>query len=352
MITTFAEELEILGHHDLSSQLMRVESSYFKMIKIGGDIIEIFKNPDSNELRQCTDELGDVRGIMLDEDMLIWSVNEFKTTVNHSFIVRELNLRGKAFADFYIYPNRNKIEWSFTYMSSSSLYDINYDKLHSKLNKIYKNNKNIKSLGLKFSEKVTSNLYTMSVAQTEYHKQNYQFQWIQPTFKKEANESFRNSMLMKNLSENGLSFEDENSMVEFFKSGNFRQLDRARLTNHVENMDLNDKEFKLKLNDSSYLKQFNDLQKKLEKYGRIRLDCPILINFGSYYYLMSGNISCNLAFKFNKPIKFWIADASDWTTSHSENTGTESESSYMYDSESIVPIQFSSPSDRKTENLS
>jgi hypothetical protein len=147
------------------------------------------------------------------------------------------------------------------------------------------------------------------IAQTEYHKMNYQIQWTQPNFKAEAVKFFRDSKAAQQLEKKGLSFSDEDSLVDFLSDGNLRQFDRGRLIGHVENMDITDKTFKLALTDASYARLFYDMQKRMERYGKLRLDCPILIKFGSTFYLFSGNRECNIAFKFDLPIRFWIVDS-------------------------------------------
>lgn len=163
------------------------------------------------------------------------------------------------------------------------------------------------------------------ISQTEYHKMNYQIQWTQPNFKAEATKFFRDNKAIQQLSKKGLDFSDEDSLVNFISDGNLRQFDRGRLVGHVENMDITDKTFKAALIDASYAKPFYDMQKRMERYGRLRLDSPILIKFGSTFYLFSGNRECNIAFKFELPIRFWIVDSKTYSSEE------ETESSVKYD---------------------
>ena len=59
---------------DLRTIATLIKARYLKTIKVeDGKIIELYRSPTKEEMSQAKDEFGDVRGVLLGKDLVIWT---------------------------------------------------------------------------------------------------------------------------------------------------------------------------------------------------------------------------------------------------------------------------------------
>lgn len=95
-----------------------LQESWFKTTKE----VEVFKNPDSSEMQQCKDMYLTVRGMLVGDDLYIWSPpigpNGYvlDKEIHHTFMVRVLNLRNKEYIPIVFDLRKNVValsSWSY-----------------------------------------------------------------------------------------------------------------------------------------------------------------------------------------------------------------------------------------------
>jgi len=83
----------------LSNNLKKIALSlyrnarYFKMVKIEGDqIIDIYRSPSASEISKIADKFGDVRGVLLGNELVVWTEDLKKgDLVKHTIVVKTMN---------------------------------------------------------------------------------------------------------------------------------------------------------------------------------------------------------------------------------------------------------------------
>jgi hypothetical protein len=77
-----------------------------------------------------------------------------------------------------------------------------------------------------------------------------------------------------------------------------------------------------KANDKSWSGPFHDKIRKLEARGSGTFKAPVLLQVGNDYYNIDSNTDYLIAWRYNKPVRFWVVKA---TKAKTEETMTEEE---------------------------
>ena len=66
---------------------------YFKMVKIEGDqVIDIYRSPSASEINKIADKFGDVRGVLLGDELVVWTEDLKKgDLVKHTIVIKTMN---------------------------------------------------------------------------------------------------------------------------------------------------------------------------------------------------------------------------------------------------------------------
>jgi hypothetical protein len=147
----------------VSSFLKRlVMAGFYKPLHMAEYYIEVYKNPDSEEMRECEDEYHTVRGVILQDkkDLYVWTPDLGDTykgdIVEHEFVLRKMGWMSRPFIPLVFNARTKKVEFSSFFYSNSPLClksdKTNFNEKLQEVPGIIRDNKNIQSLGYRVSD--------------------------------------------------------------------------------------------------------------------------------------------------------------------------------------------------------
>ena len=179
-----------------------------------------------------------------------------------------------------------------------------------------------KTAGGRFKEKST--LFADDRFETSEEIENYNINWIKPSFKEELNEYFENDDKKNYLSSKGIVFSSDKELISALEKGKLTAISKNELLKlrdmgKTENINLNQDAMELALKDIHYAKSFNSIEQALKK-NPITLQAPIILKIENSYFGFSGNRRTNLAMKYNLPMKFWVVPINHHSQSADDNS--------------------------------